>query len=62
MHIDGALFKLKEMMDAIASPIYFLRGRPPWSIGYYTRKKSLSKVGLMERLCKLVGRFQMVLA
>ncbi|QWG25034.1 class I SAM-dependent methyltransferase [Bradyrhizobium sediminis] len=46
MHIDGALFKLKEMMDAIASPIYFLRGGPPWSIGYYTRKKSVIEGGI----------------
>jgi SAM-dependent methyltransferase len=40
MHVDGLLFKLKEMADAIASPLYVLRGRLPWSIGYYTMKKS----------------------
>jgi len=40
MHIDGVFFKLKEMADAVASPFYTLRGRPPWSLGYYTRKKS----------------------
>lgn len=49
MHIDGAFFRLKEMVDAIASPIYFLRGRPPWSIGYYTRKKSLIEAGVDGR-------------
>jgi SAM-dependent methyltransferase len=40
MHVDGVFFKLKEIADAIASPLYVLRGRPPWSVGYYTRKKS----------------------
>jgi SAM-dependent methyltransferase len=39
MHIDGVFFKLKEIADAIASPLYVLRGRPPWSLGYYTSKK-----------------------
>jgi SAM-dependent methyltransferase len=41
MHTDGWLFKLKEMLDAVATPLYFLMGRRPWLPGYYTRKKWL---------------------
>jgi hypothetical protein len=41
MHTDGFVFKLKEILDALASPLYLLTGRRPWSLGYYTRKKSL---------------------
>jgi len=40
MHFDGTLFKLKEALDALATPVYVLTGRRPWSIGYYTAKKS----------------------
>ncbi|KRR06758.1 hypothetical protein CQ12_32065 [Bradyrhizobium jicamae] len=40
MHINGLLFRLKELADATASPLYLLRGRQPWSVGYYTMKKS----------------------
>lgn len=40
MHVDGLLFRLKEIADAIALPLYVLRGRQPWSLGYYTMKKS----------------------
>lgn len=46
MHVDGVVFKLKEMLDAAALPLYFLKGRPPWSLGYYTRKKSLIEMGI----------------
>jgi SAM-dependent methyltransferase len=41
MHTDGVFFKLKEILDAVASPFYLLTGRRPWVPGYYTRKKSL---------------------
>jgi SAM-dependent methyltransferase len=40
MHVDGLLFRLKEIADAIASPLYVLGKRPPWSPGYYATKKS----------------------
>jgi SAM-dependent methyltransferase len=53
MHIDGVLFKLKEMLDALASPLYFMRGRPPWSVGYYSRKKSLIQNGIDEMAVQL---------
>jgi SAM-dependent methyltransferase len=41
MHIDGVVFRLKEILDGAAIPIYLLRGRRPWSLGYYTRKNAL---------------------
>lgn len=40
MHVDGLVFRIKEIADAVALPVYFLRGRRPWSLGYYTRKKA----------------------
>ena len=33
------IFKLKEMLDWLAFPLYLLRGCLPWSPGYYTAKK-----------------------
>lgn len=39
MHVDGLIFGMKEVLDACAVPLYLLRGRPPWSAGYYTTKK-----------------------
>lgn len=39
MHVDGLVFRLKEIGDAMASPVYAMRGRRPWSLGYYTSKK-----------------------
>lgn len=33
------LFKIKEALDAFATPLYVARGRQPWSPGYYTAKK-----------------------
>jgi SAM-dependent methyltransferase len=55
MHVDGMLFKLKEMLDAVASPLYWLRGRPPWSVGYYSRKKALIESGIDKRAVQ-IGR------
>ncbi len=31
---------LKKILDAIATPLYLIRGRRPWTIGYYTAKKN----------------------
>ncbi|WP_338690977.1 methyltransferase domain-containing protein [Bradyrhizobium sp. 26S5] len=39
MHVDGLVFRIKELADAAALPVYFARGRRPWSVGYFTRKK-----------------------
>jgi len=33
------IFKLKEVLDALFYPIYVVRGRRPWRLGYYTAKK-----------------------
>jgi SAM-dependent methyltransferase len=55
MHIDGVLFKLKEILDAVASPLYYLRGRPPWSVGYYSRKKSVIEQGI-DKMAVQIGR------
>lgn len=33
------LFRIKEALDALATPLYAARGRRPWSPGYYTAKK-----------------------
>ena len=33
------LFRIKEALDALATPLYAVRGRRPWSPGYYTAKK-----------------------
>lgn len=48
MHVDGLLFRFKEMADAMASPLYVLRGRHPWSLGYYTKKKSSIEAAIDE--------------
>lgn len=31
--------KIKEVVDSLLYPIYVLRGRKPWTLGYYTAKK-----------------------
>lgn len=33
------LFRIKETLDALATPLYVVRGRRPWGPGYYTAKK-----------------------
>lgn len=55
MHVDGVFFKLKEILDAAALPLYFLKGRRPWSLGYYTRKKSLIKKGI-DKMAVQIGQ------
>jgi SAM-dependent methyltransferase len=39
MHNRAITFKIKSVLDAAALPLYWLRGRTPWSAGYYTTKK-----------------------
>lgn len=34
------LFRVKELLDFLAFPIYRMRGGRPWSLGYYTAKKN----------------------
>jgi len=33
------LFKIKEILDWLLFPLYLLRGRKPWTPGYYSAKK-----------------------
>jgi SAM-dependent methyltransferase len=55
MHTDGVIFKLKGILDAVASPVYLLTGRRPWAAGYYTRKKSLIERAIDQNAVQ-VGR------
>ena len=48
MHTRGILFKLKSGIDAAALPLYWLRGRPPWSGGYYTSKRRAIEAAIDE--------------
>jgi SAM-dependent methyltransferase len=52
MHVDGLLLRFKEMADALASPFYILRGRPPWSLGYYTTKKAAIKDAIDNKVVR----------
>jgi SAM-dependent methyltransferase len=55
MHVNGPFFRLKELADAMASPLYLLRGRPPWSVGYYTMKKECIK-GAIDGSAVRIGK------
>lgn len=50
---EDMLFRVKEMLDGLALPIYKLFGCRPWSPGYYTAKKrvisSAIDAGLFKR-------------
>jgi SAM-dependent methyltransferase len=39
MHTGAIAYKIKSTIDAAALPLYWLRGQPPWSAGYYTTKR-----------------------
>jgi SAM-dependent methyltransferase len=39
MHTRAIAFKIKSFVDAAVLPLYWLHGRPPWSVGYHTAKK-----------------------
>ena len=51
------MFKLKELLDGLALPVYRLFGSRPWSPGYYTAKKrtirSAIDAGLFKRSADL---------
>ena len=40
------LFTLKVFIDALFFPIYLLRGKKPWALGYYTAKKTAINKGM----------------
>jgi SAM-dependent methyltransferase len=44
------LFQIKEALDRIATPLYNLQGRRPWSPGYYTAKKDTICAAIDEGL------------
>jgi SAM-dependent methyltransferase len=54
-------FKIKEVMDALATPFYNARGCRPWSPGYYTTKKkticSAIDAGLFSGKAALPAKF-----
>jgi SAM-dependent methyltransferase len=49
MHKRKIAFKIKSIVDAAALPLYWLRGRPPWSAGYYTAKKRAIETAIDQR-------------
>lgn len=34
------LFTIKEALDSLATPLFNIRGKRPWGLGYYTAKKN----------------------
>jgi hypothetical protein len=55
MHVDGLIFRGKEILDAAALPLHVLRRQQPWSFGYYTRQKSAVQRAIDENAVQ-VGR------
>lgn len=55
------LFKIKETLDALATPLYVTRGHRPWTPGYYTAKKkticSAIDTGLFSGDAQLPDRY-----
>jgi SAM-dependent methyltransferase len=49
MHTGGIAFKIKSAIDAAALPLYLLRGRPPWSVGYHTSKRRAIEAAIDQR-------------
>lgn len=47
------IFKIKEWLDACLYPLYALRGRRPWSLGYYTAKRNAICRGIDSRMMGL---------
>jgi SAM-dependent methyltransferase len=45
-------FKIKEVLDYIASPVYRARGQRPWSPGYFTAKKNAIGAGIDKGVFK----------
>jgi SAM-dependent methyltransferase len=49
MHTSAIAFKIKSTIDAAAVPLYWLRGRPPWSAGYHTSKRRAIEAAIDRR-------------
>src|SRR3979490_637478 len=50
MHTGGIAFKVKSAIDAAALPLYWLRGRAPWSAGYHTSKRRAIEAAIDQRV------------
>lgn len=46
----AVLFRIKEILDLLAVPVYLALGRRPWSPGYYSVKKAGIAKGIDERV------------
>lgn len=42
------IFKIKTFIDHICLPLYYLGGRRPWTLGYYTAKKKAILNGIQD--------------
>ncbi|MDA7754878.1 class I SAM-dependent methyltransferase [Pseudomonadales bacterium] len=51
------LFRLKEVIDSLFVPVYKLMGKRPWSLGYYSHKKT-SISDAIDHVAESRGTFQ----
>ncbi len=51
------LFEIKEFVDQLFTPLYLVRGRRPWTPGYYTAKKKVISDAIDEGLPKRESGF-----
>jgi SAM-dependent methyltransferase len=49
MYIRPLAFRLKSTVDAVALPLYRVRGRRPWSVGYHTTKRRAIEAAIDQR-------------
>jgi SAM-dependent methyltransferase len=52
MHTRAIAFKIKSFVDAAVLPLYWLHGRPPWSVGYHTAKKRAIEAAIDRQAVK----------
>ncbi|MDT7813905.1 MAG: hypothetical protein QOJ42_3821, partial [Acidobacteriaceae bacterium] len=46
------IFQMKELLDRVFYPFYVLRGRRPWTPGYYTAKRRRIESAIENGLLK----------
>src|ERR1700674_754561 len=49
MYSGAITFRIKPAIDAAALPLYWLRGRKPWSVGYHTTKRRAIAAAIDQR-------------
>jgi SAM-dependent methyltransferase len=49
MHTRAIVFRIKSALDAASLPLFWLRGRRPWSAGYYTAKRRAIEAALDQQ-------------